>query len=94
MNHLATVTIGDFVGPETLAILGDIDHLSDTPEFLSEEQAYFMMHGDMGQTRAWHQLWLFGIVVDDDLNWYVPDDYDTVVSWVSLDQPSAGEEAA
>lgn len=25
----------------------------------------------------WFDIWLFGIIVDDDLNWYLPDEEDT-----------------
>ena len=25
----------------------------------------------------WFDIWLFGIVIDDDLSWYMPDDEDT-----------------
>ena len=32
----------------------------------------------------WHEIWLFGIVVDDDLNYYVPNDYDTEIPIVPV----------
>ena len=56
--------------------------------------------------RIWIQVWLFGIVVDDDTNvqslgsywnpngelaikpaYYVPDDFDTEVPIITIDQP-------
>ena len=34
----------------------------------------------------WDALWRFGVVIDDDLDWYIPDDYDTVVSLITLEE--------
>ena len=87
-------TIADSLSPEVIeqlssAWLMDLDLIEvDTyiPEFCSAEQA----ERDVGLTSGqylWHQAWLFGIVVDDDLGWYIPDDYDTRVPLVSLDNP-------
>ena len=81
MNYLATVTVGDMVGPEFLAVLGeyaeiDEDHDRYT-EFLSEEQAEWTMGAAMSQTNVWDRLWRYGIIVDDDMAYYIPDDYDT-----------------
>ena len=84
-NHLATVTIGDFVGPETLEALRLFEtEEQDAAEFCSNEQVEYIMHTSMTQYGAWHRLWLYGIIVDDDLNYYIPDDYDTEVSLMEL----------
>jgi hypothetical protein len=34
----------------------------------------------MSQWDCWKTLWLYGIIVDDDMNYYVPNDYDTEVA--------------
>jgi hypothetical protein len=78
-NHLATVTIGDFIGPETLAQLSIAEEIDDG-EFCSIEQAGYIMGEAMSQWDCWKTLWLYGIIVDDDMNYYVPNDYDTEVA--------------
>ncbi len=88
MNLPSQVTLGDFIGPETLAELG----LSETAEPVlsdrgNDREIEHMMGTDMSQYQCWKQLWLYGIVVDDDMNYYIPDDYDTTVSLISLDNP-------
>lgn len=88
-NYLATVTIGDFIGPETLEALSLLAAEEDGHvEFCSTQQAEYIMCHSMTQYGAWHRLWLFGIIVDDDMDYYVPDDYDTEVSLLDLDPPS------
>lgn len=79
-NYLATVTIGDFVGPETLAALNYVEEADDGIEFCSAEQAGYIMHESMSQYSCWKALWLYGIIVDDDMEYYIPDDYDTEVA--------------
>ncbi len=76
MNYLSTVTIGDMIGPETLHALS-IAELPSTSEFCSTEQASYIMHESMSQWSAWKELWLYGIIIDDDMDYYIPDDYDT-----------------
>lgn len=84
-NYLSTVTIGDFVGPEFLAALSIIDTDDDyLPQFLSEEQLEWTMGTAMSQSQIWDRLWRYGIIVDDDLSYYMPSDYDTEVSLVEL----------
>jgi len=90
-NYLATVTLGDFIGPETLAQLGLLETEEQDTEFCSIEQAEFIMHHSMTQYGAWHRLWLFGIIVDDDMDYYVPDDYDTDVSLIDLTPATPAE---
>jgi len=84
-NYLATVTIGDFVGPETLAQLDLIEDEDFDYKFLSEEQLESIMGTAMSQAGIWDRLWRFGIIVDDDLDYYVPDDWDSEIPLVSLD---------
>jgi len=84
-NYLATVTIGDFVGPETLVALSIAEEEQDT-EFLSEEQAGYIMHKSMTQWPCWKELWLYGIIVDDDMEYYIPDDFDTEIDLITLDR--------
>ena len=85
INYLATVTIGDFVGPEFLAALSIIDTDDDyQPVFLSEEQLEHTMGTAMSQSQIWDRLWRFGIIVDDDLSYYMPSDYDEVLELVIL----------
>ena len=87
-------TIADSLSPEVIAQLNvgwlaDLDLIeveTHVTEFLSEEQAEREM-GMVTGNHLWHTAWLFGIIVDDDLNYYVPDDYDTNVPLVSLDTP-------
>ena len=38
----------------------------------------------------WHALWLFGIILDDDGDWYIPDDEDSLLSLVTIDNPPQG----
>ena len=84
-NYLSTVTIGDFVGPEFLAALSIIEDDRDyLPVFLSEEQLEHTMGTAMSQSQIWDRLWRFGIIVDDDLSYYMPSDYDTEVSLMEL----------
>ena len=84
-NYLSTVTIGDFVGPEFLAALSIVDTDDDyLPQFLSEEQLEHTMGTAMSQSQIWDRLWRFGIIVDDDLSYYMPSDYDTEVSLMEL----------
>lgn len=45
------------------------------------------MMGSHQSEMLWQQIWLFGIIVDDDLDYYVPDDEDTTVSLITLDGP-------
>lgn len=86
-NYLGTVTIGDFVGPEFLAELGRDFIPNSGTEFLDWEQAEHIMGASMSQSDIWDRLWRFGIIVDDDLNYYVPDDFDTEIPTVSIDSP-------
>ena len=87
-NYLSTVTIGDFVGPEFLAAMSIIEDDADyLPQFLSEEQLRWTMGTAMSQSDIWDKLWRFGIIVDDDMNYYMPSDYDTEVSFITLDTP-------
>ena len=84
-NYLSTVTIGDFVGPEFLQALSIIeDDVAHLPEFLSEEQLEHTMGTAMSQSQIWDRLWRFGIIVDDDMAYYMPSDYDTEVSLMEL----------
>ena len=39
--------------------------------------------------KHWYTLWLFGIVLDDDGDWYVPSDYDDV-DLITIDNPPQG----
>lgn len=83
MNYLATVTLGDFVGPEFRAALDLVETDSrNVSEFLTDEQAEWTMSTSMTQWSIWDRLWRFGIIVDDDLEYYIPDDYDTEVALV------------
>lgn len=87
-NYLATVTIGDFVGPETLESLRDwprSGELNSCGEFLTVEEAQHIMGADMSQWSCWKELWLYGIIVDDDMEYYIPDDYDTEVALLPRD---------
>ena len=84
-NYLATVTLGDFVGPEFLSCLQDMDEGDDYTEFLTEEQAEWTMGTAMSQWNVWERLWRFGIIVDDDLDYYIPDDYDTDLHLVEVE---------
>ncbi len=84
-NYLSTVTIGDFVGPEFLAALSIIEDDRDYhPVFLSEEQLEWTMGTAMSQSAIWDRLWRFGIIVDDDMDYYMPSDYDEVVELVTI----------
>lgn len=38
----------------------------------------------------WHAMWLFGIILDDDGDWYIPDDEDSLLSLVTIDNPPQG----
>lgn len=87
-------TIADSLAPEVLeqlssAWLLDLDLIevdAFTVPFITDE----WLESNLGMVTSdhlWHTAWLFGIVVDDDLNWYVPDDYDTSVPLVSIDSP-------
>ncbi len=58
-----------------------IDPEGYVEEFLSEERAEQTVGLRTGEW-LWHTAWLFGIVVDDGLNYYVPDDFDTEVPLV------------
>ena len=74
-NYLATVTLGDCVGPEFLASLDIVpDNADYLGEFLSQEQAEWTMNTAMSQSDIWDRLWRFGIIVDDDMSYYIPDD--------------------
>ena len=86
MNYLSTVTIGDFIGPEFMACLGILEEDTERyTEFLSDEQAAWTMGGDMSQSQIWDRLWRFGIIVNDDLSYYIPDDYNTELELVEFD---------
>jgi hypothetical protein len=83
-NHVGYVTLGDFVTEEMMLELHlseEVeDFLADESEFLSETEAGWQMGESMSQWDIWKRMWLFGIIVDDDLNYYIPDDYDTTVA--------------
>ena len=84
-NYLSSVTLGDFVGPEFLAALSTIEDDRDyLPQFLSEEQLEHTMGTAMSQSQIWDRLWRFGIIVDDDMSYYMPSDYDEIVELVTV----------
>ena len=86
-NYLATVTIGDCIGPEfaaCLALLED-DHRYFS-EFLTDEQAEFTMSTAMSQSNVWDRLWRFGIIVDEDMSYYMPNDWDSDLQLVELEE--------
>ena len=60
---------------------------ADTTTEWSMEAEIDAMMGAVTSEYLWHTAWLFGIVVDNDLEWYIPDDYDTEIPLVSLDTP-------
>lgn len=83
MTH---TTIQDSLSPEQLAALAQSFGLeimaceyTTEGEFLQDSEVHDMMGMVTGE-HLWDAVWRFGIVVDDDLNWYMPDDYDTTVS--------------
>ena len=84
MTH--NTTIQDSLSPENLAAIAqsfglslDASDYSPKGEFLQDNEVHDMM-GMVTGAHIWDALWRFGVVVDDDLNWYMPDDYDTTVS--------------
>jgi hypothetical protein len=42
------------------------------------------MGAAMSQSQIWDRLWRYGIIVDDDMSYYMPSDYDEVVELVTL----------
>lgn len=99
---LSNATIADTLSPRELADLAQsfgLDTVASDYEdhvFMSDEYLEHH-HGVVTSEHIWDAMWRFGIVVDDDLSYYVPDDYDTMVSTIVLDGPNrdrAMQEAA
>jgi hypothetical protein len=86
-------TIADSLSPEVIeqlssnwiADLNYVDVDSHPESFIEDEWVEHQLGMVTGE-HLWHQAWLFGIVVDDDLNYYIPNDYDTSVPLVALSQ--------
>jgi hypothetical protein len=67
-------TICDSLSPAELDMIHkafgfDLDDWSYDGEFLTDEQADQMV-GLKDASHLWHSLWLFGIVLDDDKDYY------------------------
>ena len=101
-------TIADSLAPEVLEMLG-----SQFLEELDEWDAVNVVDwygsdiedvcGYRTGASLWHSLWLFGIVLEDNVfsslgncwqpdgvvanGYYIPDDFDTSIPLVSIDQP-------
>jgi hypothetical protein len=86
-------TIADSLAPEVLEQLGatfleGIDEYMgpakgwDCSEYI--EQTIGLVTGE----HIWDALWRFGVVVDDDLSWYMPSDHDVVYNIITLDGPN------
>lgn len=91
MTYLAKATVQDSLSPEALAEIAQSFGLDLQPsdyvteeEFITEEWLQAKL-GMVTSSHLWDAMWLFGIVVDDDLSYYVPDDFDTTVSIIDLE---------
>ncbi len=87
-------SIADSLAPEVLEQLGtafrqSLDEVEAivTSGYNDIEDTVEQWLGFTTGEYLWDTLWRFGIIVDDDLSWYVPDDFDTTIPLVSLDTP-------
>jgi len=95
MSSVATVQ--DSLSPEILAQIAQsfgLDLTEEdymTGEFLPDEwlqQAVGLVTGE----HLWHTMWLFGIVLDDDGDYYVPSDHLIEVELIELNGPNRAKE--
>lgn len=87
----AKASIQDSLSPEILAQLAQsfgLD-LEATDYFLDDfvEEYIESRMGFVTGEHLWDALWRFGVIVDDDGEWYIPDDEDTEIPLVSIDSP-------
>jgi hypothetical protein len=88
-------SIADSLAPEVLAQLGSAFRLElEEIEFDRSTESTFISdeylerhHGMVTSEHLWDTAWRFGIVVDDDLSYYVPNDYDSELQLTSVDNP-------
>lgn len=91
---LSNATIADTLSPRELADLAQSFGLDMTEDDYRDDTVFMTdewlerNHGVVTGEHLWDAAWRFGIIVDDDLSYYVPDDYDTVVSTITLDGPN------
>ena len=82
-------TIADCLAPEVLEQLG-VSFREGLDEFIAPTRGWDCseyIEQTVGLTTGehlWHTLWLFGIVVDDDLSYYIPSDHLEEVDIIQL----------
>lgn len=85
----AIATVQDSLSPEILAQLAQSFGLSfEASDYVTDEFVEEWIESRMGFVTGehlWDALWRFGVIVDDDLEWYIPDDFDTSFQLVSVE---------
>lgn len=93
-------SIADSLAPEVLEQLGREFRLS-LNDVIAEAHSFGMfdiddhiedMMGMVTGEHLWHAMWLFGIVVDDDMSYYVPSDHLVEVELIELNGPNRAKE--
>lgn len=87
-------TIADSLSPSEIASLEQAFRLEIAEHQAQDLRPEFGMHREietlMGFVTGeylWYSAWLYGIVVDDDLSYYVPSDHLVEVTYIDLDSP-------
>lgn len=87
----------DSLSPEILAQIAqsfglDLTEDDYTPsEFLTDDWLDKTVGLVTGE-HLWHTMWLFGIVIDDDMSYYVPSDHLVEVELIELNGPNRAKE--
>jgi len=92
-------TIADMLNPAELEDVNDAFGIyeDDPRDYIEDVMGY------RDGTSLWYAAWLFGIIVDDDVDslgclwqpdgtiasgYYIPDDFDTEVDLITIDNPN------
>lgn len=93
-------SIADSLAPDVLAELGREFRLSlndviaqvSTFGTLDLDDHIEDMMGMVTSEHLWHKMWLFGIVLEEDGDWYVPSDHLVEVELIELNGPNRAKE--
>ena len=93
-------SIADSLAPEVLEQLGSTFRLelealvAQASSFgtLSNDDHIEDMMGMVTGEHLWHTMWLFGIVLEEDGDWYVPSDHLVEMELIELNGPYRAKE--